>query len=75
LNPLGSLLPVIRPDECLVIEDSVAGVQAAKNAGMRCLAVTNSYSAEELGRADWVVPSLAGCDVESLFASTAMATS
>ena len=49
---------LIQPDECLVIEDSVAGVTAAKRAGMRCLAVTNSYREEELKAADWIVPSL-----------------
>lgn len=51
----------IRPSECLVIEDSVAGVEAAKRAGMRCLAVTNSYCAEELKEADWVAASLVEC--------------
>jgi len=49
---------LIQPDECLVIEDSVAGITAAKRAGMRCLAVTNSYREEELKAADWIVPSL-----------------
>jgi len=71
LNALEASQAAIRPDECLVIEDSVAGVQAAKRAGMRCLAVTNSYSAEELSRADWIVTNLIGCNVEALFASAA----
>ncbi len=56
--------PTIQPDECLVIEDSVAGVEAAKRARMRCLAVTNSYAAEELSKADWITRSLAECDLE-----------
>ena len=56
--------PTIHPGECLVIEDSIAGVDAAKRAGMRCLAVTNSYAAEELKEADWVTGSLAECDLE-----------
>jgi beta-phosphoglucomutase len=30
----------VPPDRCTVIEDAVAGVQAAKAAGMRCIAVT-----------------------------------
>lgn len=59
----------IQPDECLVIEDSIAGVEAAKLAGMRCLAVTNSYKADELANADWIVPTLVNCDVEALAAS------
>jgi beta-phosphoglucomutase len=52
----------IQPDQCLVIEDSVAGVTAAKRAGMRCLAVTNSYHEAELKSADWIVSSLLDCD-------------
>ncbi|MGE0884740.1 MAG: HAD family hydrolase [Blastocatellales bacterium] len=57
--------------ECLVIEDSVAGVQSAKRAGMKCLAVTNSYKAEELKEADWIVTTLVDCEPERLFASAA----
>lgn len=41
--------------QCLVIEDSVAGVTAAKRAGMQCLAVTTSYPAASLTQADWIV--------------------
>ena len=48
----------IFPPECLVIEDSQAGVQAALSAGMRCLAVTNTYSAKDLAAAHQVVASL-----------------
>ncbi|MEK7830383.1 MAG: HAD family phosphatase [Acidobacteriota bacterium] len=59
----------IQPGECLVIEDSIAGIEAAKLAGMRCLAVTNSYRADELTNADWVVPTLVNCDVEALAGS------
>jgi beta-phosphoglucomutase len=44
----------------LVIEDSVAGVQAAKSAGLACAAVTHSYARELLieAGADLVVDSL-----------------
>jgi beta-phosphoglucomutase len=30
----------IRPEHCIVLEDAIAGVQAAKAGGMKCLAVT-----------------------------------
>lgn len=40
---------------CLVIEDSVAGVKAAKNAGMMCVAVTTSYQRNRLAMADLVL--------------------
>ncbi len=69
LNTLGETQ--IQPIECMVIEDSVAGVEAAKRAGMWCLAVTNSYKAEDLVKADWIVSSLVDCDPEKLFASVA----
>ena len=48
----------IHPAQCLVIEDSVGGVEGAKAAGMRCLAVANTYPASLLGAADRVVGSL-----------------
>jgi HAD superfamily hydrolase (TIGR01509 family) len=60
----------IKPAECLVIEDSVHGVRAARAAGMRCLAVTNSYPEEKLAEADRVVASLASVsmsELESIF--------
>jgi len=34
----------IPPDQCLVIEDADAGVEAGINAGMKCLAVGSAYS-------------------------------
>ncbi|KAJ6791613.1 NHL repeat-containing protein 2 isoform X2 [Iris pallida] len=37
--------------ECLVIEDALAGVQAAKAAGMRCIAVTTTLSKEKMQQA------------------------
>jgi beta-phosphoglucomutase len=52
--------------ECLVIEDTIAGIQAAHAAGMRCLAITNTYSATELALADAVIPSLKGYDLAAL---------
>ncbi len=44
-----------KPQECVVIEDSVAGVEAGKAAGMQVIAITNSFAAEKLGRADHIV--------------------
>lgn len=49
-----------RARQALVIEDSIAGVEAAKAAGLTCVAVTHSYGQAELERAgaDLVVHSL-----------------
>ena len=43
---------------CVVIEDAVAGVSAARRAGMRCVAVTTSHPRRSLGQADLIVDSL-----------------
>jgi len=58
LERLRETVPDLAPAHCLVVEDSRAGVEAARRAGMRCLAVTNSYPAEALADADLVVTSL-----------------
>lgn len=47
-----------KPSECVVIEDSIAGVTAAKRAGMKCIAVLNSFPKSKLKKADLIVKSL-----------------
>jgi len=47
------------PAGCVVIEDAVNGVQAAKAAGMRCVAVSTSFPRTALGAADLVRDSIA----------------
>ncbi len=46
--------------DCLVIEDSLAGVISAKGAGMRAVGITNTYSANDLREAgaDAIIDSL-----------------
>ncbi len=44
----------IAPDSCVVVEDAVNGIQAAKAAGMRCVAVAQTFPAERLQAADLV---------------------
>lgn len=56
----------IHAASCLVVEDSPVGIQAGKAAGMKVLAVTNSYPAEELTEADRIVDSLVGILLDSL---------
>ena len=54
------------PSTCLVVEDAVAGVTAAKRAGARCLALATSFPREKLADADWVVPDLSAAPREVL---------
>ncbi|MBI5094797.1 MAG: HAD family phosphatase [Candidatus Hydrogenedentes bacterium] len=49
----------LAPGRCVAVEDAVTGVSAAKAAGMKCIAVTNSFPESELGHADLVVKSVA----------------
>lgn len=58
----------LKARECLAVEDSIHGAEAAKRTGMKVLAVTNSYSRDQLRRrADIVVASLLGFRVLSGF--------
>jgi beta-phosphoglucomutase-like phosphatase (HAD superfamily) len=41
----------VRPENCIVIEDSVNGIKAALNANMNVFAVTNSITRESVHRA------------------------
>ncbi len=44
----------LSPDQCVVVEDAVNGVEAAKAAGMRCVAVAQTFAAGRLRGADLV---------------------
>jgi sugar-phosphatase len=66
-DPAGYLLAARRlglpPARCLAIEDSPAGVRAARRAGMAVLGVTTSVTSGELTEADAVIDSLASLRV------------
>ncbi|MBE2179243.1 MAG: HAD family phosphatase [Chthoniobacterales bacterium] len=50
----------IAPRDCLVLEDALVGIEAAKRAGMPVLAVATTHPVSELGSADAAVESLLG---------------
>ena len=50
--------PLLQSTECLVIEDSRAGIQAGLKAGLRVLAVATTYPASQLTDAHLVLPTL-----------------
>ena len=56
----------LQPKDCLVIEDAVAGVEAAGRAGMAVVAVSNTHPKEKLAAADLVVASLEGIEPSQL---------
>ena len=56
----------IPADNCIVIEDAPNGVQAAKAAGAKCIAVTNTTTEENLKEADMVVSRLVEIEVSTL---------
>jgi HAD superfamily hydrolase (TIGR01509 family) len=58
--------PLLRADECLVIEDSRAGIESGLRAGMRVLALATTYPASELGAAHAILPHLAGIDPDTI---------
>jgi beta-phosphoglucomutase-like phosphatase (HAD superfamily) len=59
----------VDPSRCVVVEDAVAGVQAAKAANMRCIAVATSLASEALleAGADLVRDEPAFISLEDLF--------
>jgi len=56
----------LKPEECLVVEDAVSGVEAAKAAGCKCLALQTSFPKESLLHADWHSNTLADAPEECL---------
>jgi sugar-phosphatase len=54
----GAELLGLKPEDCLVIEDSASGANAGHAAGCKVLATLFSHSLESLRAADWIVNSL-----------------
>ena len=65
LNKTRAAAP-IQPNQCIVIEDSRWGLEAAKAAKMHTVAVTNSYPASELAMAEKIIPHLDQLTIEDL---------
>jgi HAD superfamily hydrolase (TIGR01509 family) len=56
----------VMPSKCVVVEDAVNGVQAAKAAGMRCVAVATSFPPDRLHEADVVKDKIADVSLSDL---------
>jgi len=56
----------IEPQDCVVIEDSHWGLEAARTAGMHPVAVTNTYEADYLRPADKIIANLSELSLSDL---------
>ncbi|MBI4244323.1 MAG: HAD family phosphatase [Planctomycetes bacterium] len=56
-----------KPEDCVVLEDSPNGVEAAKAAGMWCIGITTSFRRDQISRADMVVNSFSEVDLTRLY--------
>jgi len=53
----------VAPSVCIVIEDAPAGLEAARAAGMRSIAISGTFPPEALALADYTVPRLSALHV------------
>jgi beta-phosphoglucomutase len=54
------------PDDCLVFEDALLGVQSAKNAGMKCVGVDRYNHPERLKEADIVIEDISKISLKEI---------
>jgi beta-phosphoglucomutase len=57
---------MIRPDCCLAIEDTLAGLESARGAGLKTLALDTNRQCQRKGVADRVVQSIEGVTINTL---------
>lgn len=58
----------VAPARCVVIEDSLAGIEAARRARMKVVGITTTHSRKELSHADKTIRNFSGLEPEALLA-------
>ncbi len=66
VNSVGPKPSLIKAEECLAIEDSLAGICSVVAAGMKVVALSTTYQAEQLTDAHLVIPTLEGIQLDRL---------
>jgi beta-phosphoglucomutase len=56
----------VKPEFCVVFEDAVLGVEAAKNAGMLCIGIDRYNNPERLQKADLILTDISEISLEKL---------
>ena len=54
------------PQNCIVFEDSLSGVQAGKRAGCKVVGITTTHTREELAETDFIIDDFENLEPESL---------
>lgn len=57
----------VKPQNCIVFEDAILGVQAARRAKTRLVAVTTTYKKNQLAPADWFIKDFRKFKLPQLF--------
>lgn len=57
----------IKPENCVVIEDAPVGIEAAKRANMKCIALTTTHEIVKLHGADIIVQDLSYVSVKDIY--------
>lgn len=55
-----------KPEDCIVFEDSIAGVESGKKAGCKVVGITTTHPPGELMRTDYIIDNFVGLEPEDL---------
>ena len=55
-----------KPENCVVIEDSLSGVLAARNSGAKVIGITTTHTPDELNQTDLVIDSFTKLNIETV---------